>query len=135
MLPPFRELDPELERAERLLEAGSLGRGGLASVLAALPDEDAAAGELNETLARYGAVPRLRREGGRWRLVVLTERSPSGETAAAAAALAALVAAAGWERVKRCVVTGCGRPFVDRTNGRTRHRCGEHVRHTGSGPL
>ena len=128
VLPPFRELDPALARAERLLATNDALDGELAAVLAALPDEHAATERLNETLARTGAVPRLRHDGERWRLVVVGERLAAGEVAAAAVALAALVAATGWTRVKRCAVPGCGRPFVDRTNGRSRHRCGEHIR-------
>lgn len=124
-LPPFRELDPGLAAAERLLE---VGEPALAAVLGALPDEQAAADRLNDALAGSGATPRLRRDGVRWRVVVLPEGAGPGQVAGAAMALAALVAADGWARVKRCAVPGCGRPFVDRTNGRTRHRCHVHTR-------
>jgi predicted RNA-binding Zn ribbon-like protein len=126
VLPP--ELDPALTQAERLLATEDARYGGLVAVLAALPDELAATDRLNEALARTGAVPRLRRDGERWQLVVVGERPTAGEVAAAAGGLAALVAATGWTRVKRCTVPGCGRPFVDRTNGCSRHRCGEHIR-------
>ncbi|MCP2257939.1 CGNR zinc finger domain-containing protein [Streptoalloteichus tenebrarius] len=126
--PPFRELDPGLADAESLMASGG---GGLADVVAALPDELLAARRLNAVLARVGAAPRLCQEGARWRVVVVGDGDAGSRVAVAAGALALLVSATGWQRVKRCAAPGCAAAFVDRTNGRSRRRCAAHARGTG----
>ncbi|GAA0723525.1 hypothetical protein Drose_09770 [Dactylosporangium roseum] len=103
IVPPFRMLDPSLAGAARLPLLDEL--------IAALPDERRAAGRLNSALP----VLRLRLTGDRWRLVV---DEPF--------ALALLVVAGGWQRLKRCP---CGAPFVDRTAATTRRHCAAHLRH------
>jgi len=118
VVPPFRMLDPPLRRVERLLETR------LAGVCAALPDERLAALRLNEALVGLGAVPRLRRRGDAWWLTV----AGRDRDAEAVTALAVLVAAAGWRRLKRC--TRCGRPFLDRTAAITRRGCDRHLART-----
>ncbi|WP_410647775.1 hypothetical protein [Amycolatopsis sp. cmx-4-54] len=69
IVPPFRDLDPALEVAERLLAQGN---PWLAGVVSALPDERAAADRLNRILAGNGAAPRLVETGNGWRLVQVT---------------------------------------------------------------
>ncbi len=121
VVPPFRSLDPALAVAERLLAAGERR---LSTVAAALPDEHEAADRLNDVLASCGASPRLRADGGTWRVVHVAAERRDTELVVAASGLAALVAVAGWRRVKSC--ERCGTPFVDRTNGRTRRWCTPH---------
>lgn len=121
VVPPFRVLDPALGWAEARLGSG----GGLAAVCAALPDEALAAARLNAVLGGPGAAPRLLWRCDRWWLVV------DGPDAAAAWALAVLVAATGWGRVKRC--TRCGCPFLDRTAAATRLGCAFHVARPAAG--
>jgi hypothetical protein len=105
-------LDPALRRAEALLPTA------LADICAALPDERAAASRLNRALT--GATLRLTFWDARWHITI-TGRDARAE---AVAALAVLVAAGGWRRLKCCV--RCGRPFVDRTNGVSRRGCADH---------
>ena len=119
--PPYRVLDPALAHAERLLD------NRLSTVVSALPDEHAAAAALNDLLARCGASPRLRQAGDTWQVVHVAAVGRDMELASAACGLAALVAAAGWRRLKRCDT--CGDPFVDRTNGCTRRWCTRHRPH------
>jgi predicted RNA-binding Zn ribbon-like protein len=119
-LPPFRTLDPALATAERLL-----GDPRLFPVVAALPDEHAAAALLNAVLA--GAGVRLRAHAGAWRVVHVATAGRDTAMVVAAGGLADLVAVAGWRRLKRCVT--CGAPFVDRTNGCTRRWCTQHRPH------
>lgn len=114
-------------RAEALLSGG----GPLAGVLAALPDEAAAAKLLNAILAETGATPRLRWHGSGWRIVTLGGSRGSDQLAAAATELAELVAADGWRRVKRCAASGCRAGFVDGTNAASRRYCRAHSRHPG----
>jgi predicted RNA-binding Zn ribbon-like protein len=120
-LPPFRTLDPALAAAERLL---STRDRRLSTVVAALPDEVAAAALLNEVLASCGASPRLRATGTSWRVVHVATAGRDTELVVAAGGLADLVAVAGWRRLKNCDT--CGAPFVDRTNGCTRRWCTPH---------
>lgn len=120
-LPPFRTLDPALAAAERLLADGEVR---LSTVVSLLPDEPAAAESLNDVLAVCGASPRLRAVGVGWRVVHVAAAGQDTELVVAAGGLAALVAVAGWRRVKRCCT--CGAPFVDRTNGCTRRWCTPH---------
>ncbi len=120
-LPPFRTLDPALATAERLL---SNGDRRLSTVVFVLPDETAAAELLNEVLAGCGASPRLRATGTSWRVVHVAAAGRDTELVVAAGGLAALVAVAGWGRLKNCDT--CGAPFVDRTNGCTRRWCTPH---------
>lgn len=105
-------LDPALRRAGAMLPAV------LSDICAALPDERVAAIRLNRALA--GATLRLTFRDARWRITI-TGRDARAE---AVAALAILVAAGGWRRLKCCV--RCGRPFVDRTNGASRRGCADH---------
>jgi predicted RNA-binding Zn ribbon-like protein len=114
VVPPFRMLDPALRDAEALLTTA------LAEVCAVLPDERGATRRLNRVLRAAAGPPQLARDARGWRIVV-GGRDP---TAAAAAALATLVVAGGWRRLKRCA--RCGAPFVDRTNGVSRRGCDEH---------
>jgi predicted RNA-binding Zn ribbon-like protein len=120
IVPPFRALDPALAVAERLLPATRLS-----TVVLSLPDERAAAARLNEVLV--AARPRLRAVGGAWRVVYVATARGDAELVVAAGGLAALVAVAGWRRLKRCDT--CGTPFVDRTNGCTRRWCTPHRPH------
>jgi len=108
-------LDPGLRHAEALLATS------LAHVWSVLPDEPAAADRLNGALMSTGATPRLASRRGRWHIVVVGH-DPLAE---AVTALAVLVVAGGWHRLKRCA--HCGRPFVDRTAGATRLGCAEHL--------
>jgi predicted RNA-binding Zn ribbon-like protein len=117
-VPPFRTLDPALAATERQLTSG------LSTVVDALPDEPAATARLNALLAGLGVSPRLAASGDGWRVVHVTAADRTDELATAAAGLVALVAVAGWSRVKRCET--CAEPFLDRTNGRTRRWCGRH---------
>ncbi|WP_414941925.1 hypothetical protein [Amycolatopsis sp. cmx-11-51] len=121
IVPPFRDLDPALEVAERLLAQGN---SRLAGVAEALPDEHAAADRLNRILAGNGAAPRLVEAGNGWRLVNVASWPGCGDLVAGASGLAELVAFGGWRRIKRCAV--CARPFCDRTSGCSRRWCGEH---------
>lgn len=116
--PPYRVLDPALAVAEGLLATQ------LSTVVAALPDEHAAAASLNALLARSGASPRLHPAGDAWQVVHVATADRDSELVVAACGLATLVAAAGWRRVKNCDT--CGAPFVDRTNGCTRRWCTRH---------
>jgi predicted RNA-binding Zn ribbon-like protein len=50
---------------------------------------------------------------------------PESVAAEAVCALAVLVAATGWDRLKRC--TRCGRPFLDRTAAASRLGCERHL--------
>jgi predicted RNA-binding Zn ribbon-like protein len=115
-VPPFRTLDPALAVAERLLTAG------LSTVVAALPDELLAAARLNTLLAATSPRLTLTRQG--WQVIHV---GPAGELAVAAGGLAALVAVAGWSRLKCCET--CATPFLDRTNGRSRRWCAAHRPH------
>lgn len=124
VVPPFRALDPALGVAERLLSGGD---ARLSTVVALLPDEQAAAARLNEVLAGCGAGPRLRVDGGEWRVVYVAAARRDTELVVAAGGLASLVAVAGWRRLKCC--DRCGAPFVDRTNGCTRRWCTPHRPH------
>ena len=112
VVPPYRMLDPALRRAEALLPTA------FADICAALPDERAAARRLNRALT--GATLRLILRDGRWHVTVRARNA----RAEAVAALAILVAAGGWRRLKCCV--RCGQPFVDRTNGVSRRGCADH---------
>ena len=105
-------LDPALRRAEALLPTA------LVDICAVLPDERAAASRLNRALA--GATLRLTCRDGHWHITIRARDA----RAEAVAALAILVAAGGWRRLKRCV--RCGRPFLDRTNGVSRRGCVDH---------
>jgi predicted RNA-binding Zn ribbon-like protein len=118
-VPPFRILDPALAVAERLLPTR------LSTVVDALPDEPLAARRLNALLAdvRLRLVP----SGAGWRVVCVGTSTGADELSTAAGGLAALVAVAGWQRLKRC--ESCGEPFLDRTNGRTRRWCTTHRPH------
>jgi predicted RNA-binding Zn ribbon-like protein len=120
-VPPFRTLDPALSTAERLLSTG------LSTVVEALPDEALAARRLNAHLAsaRLVLVP----GSGGWRLACVDRTGSPSDLAEAAGGLAALVAVAGWTRLKRCET--CREPFLDRTNGRTRRWCTRHRPHGG----
>jgi hypothetical protein len=127
VVPPFRMLDPGLDLAERLLSGEP--RTPLSTVVIALPDEDAAAVRLNALLESLGVRPRLRRDGHGWRLAI--GEAPGGyssELAEAVTMLAVLVAATGWNRIRRCGHRGCSRPFVDRTMGATTRSCAQHRR-------
>ncbi|MDM4720232.1 hypothetical protein QTQ03_11840 [Micromonospora sp. WMMA1363] len=114
VVPPYRMLDPGLVYAETTLS------DTLAELCAALPDETNASHLLNQALLRAGATPQLIGRDGGWRVVVAGDNP----RAAAATALAVLVAAHGWGRLKRCF--RCGRPFIDRTNGVSRRGCTDH---------
>lgn len=118
-VPPFRTLDPALAAAERLLPSC------LSTVVLALPDEALAARRLNAHLAsaRLLLVP----GPAGWRLACVDRAGSPSDLAMAAGGLAALVAVAGWARLKRCET--CGEPFLDRTNGRTRRWCTPHRPH------
>ena len=118
-VPPFRTLDPALAAAERLLPTR------LSTVALALPDEALAARRLNAHLAstRLLLVP----GAAGWRLVCTGRPGAAPDLPEAAGGLAALVAVAGWTRLKRCET--CGEPFLDRTNGRTRRWCTRHRPH------
>ena len=118
-VPPFRALDPALAVAERLLPTR------LSTVVFALPNETLAARRLNAHLAsaRLLLVP----GPAGWRLACVPRTGSSAELSMAAHGLAALVAVAGWARLKRCET--CGEPFLDRTNGRTRRWCTPHRPH------
>ncbi|AIG80652.1 Hypothetical protein AJAP_39355 [Amycolatopsis japonica] len=126
IVPPFRDLDPALEIAERLLAQGN---PWLAGVVSALPDEPAAADRLNRILAGNGAAPRLVESGTGWRLVHVTARPGCGDLVAGASGLAELVAFGGWRRIKRCAV--CEQAFCDRTAGCSRRWCAGHRPHAG----
>ncbi|ANN14695.1 hypothetical protein SD37_02860 [Amycolatopsis orientalis] len=128
IVPPFRDLDPELELAERLLAQGNPWLDG---VVAALPDEPAAADRLNRILAGTGAAPRLRRAGNGWRVVHVTSWPGCGDLVAGASGLAGLVAYGGWRRLKRCAV--CAQAFCDRTSGCSRRWCSGHRPHAEPG--
>jgi predicted RNA-binding Zn ribbon-like protein len=119
-VPPFRTLDPALAVAERLLSTR------LSTVVDALPDEPLAASRLNALLA--GVRLRLVPSGAGWRVVYAGTSSRADELSTAAGGLAALVAVAGWHRLKRCET--CAEPFLDRTNGRTRRWCTSHRPHS-----
>jgi hypothetical protein len=108
-------LDPGLRHADALLATT------LADVCSVLPDEPAAAHRLNGALMSTGATPQLFRRHGRWHIIVIGH-DPLAE---AVTALAVLVVAGGWRRLKRCA--HCGHPFVDRTAGATRLGCAEHL--------
>jgi predicted RNA-binding Zn ribbon-like protein len=118
-VPPFRTLDPALAMAEQLLSTR------LSAVVSALPDESLAAGRLNALLADVRL--RLVSSGPGWRVVHVGASSRTDDLSVAAGGLAALVAVAGWHRLKRCET--CGEPFLDRTNGRTRRWCTPHRPH------
>lgn len=124
LVPPFRTLDPALATAEQLLSSGDRR---LSAVFDALPDEQAAATRLNEVLADCGAGPRLRVRDGVWQVVWVAAVARDTELVVAASGLAALVALAGWRRLKCCDV--CGTPYVDRTNGCSRRWCAAHRPH------
>lgn len=123
-------LDPGLGLAEELLAGEVPDRAiGLSKVVAALPDEDAAAVCLNNSLEILGVRPRLRRSQDGWRLAIgeASGGFPS-ELAEAVTMLAILVAATGWQRIGRCGHHDCGRPFIDRTMGATTRSCSRHRR-------
>lgn len=126
VVPPFRSLDPGLATAELLLDAPDVP---LRDVVAALPDEMKAAELLNRTLSTAGATPQLVRSGSSWRVMhrSAAPEQASGELADAAAAIAHLVAIAGWDRLKVCA--DCGVAFCDRTSGNNRLRCATHASH------
>ncbi|MGW4828486.1 hypothetical protein ACWEOG_12975 [Amycolatopsis japonica] len=126
IVPPFRDLDPALEIAERLLAQGN---PWLAGVVSALPDEHAAADRLNRILAGNGAAPRLVESGKGWRLVHVTAWPGCGDLVAGASGLAELVVFGGWRRIKRCAV--CAQAFCDRTAGCSRRWCAGHRPHAG----
>ncbi|MFB9179780.1 hypothetical protein ACFFX1_16700 [Dactylosporangium sucinum] len=101
---PYGMLDPALHAAA--------GTPLLPALVAALPDEEAAAALLNEALARPSLI-----RGRYWQLSL----DPP-------LALGLLVVAGGWHRLKQC---HCGTPFVDRTAGATRLHCPAHLRRPG----
>ncbi|MEV4540155.1 hypothetical protein [Micromonospora echinaurantiaca] len=122
VVPPYRMLDPGLALAEAMLV------NTLAELCAVLPDEERASKLLNEALLRAGSTPQLIGRDGQWRMVVAGQNPQ----AAATTALAVLVAAHGWRRLKRCA--RCGRPFIDRTNGVSRRGCTDHPSRPRGGP-
>ncbi|MFC7546012.1 hypothetical protein [Plantactinospora sp. GCM10030261] len=115
VVPPYRMLDPGLLLAETVLSET------LTELCARLPDERSASRLLNQALRSTGAVPQLTGRDGRWRVAV----AGSDPHAAATTAVAVLVAAGGWGRIKRCA--RCGVPFIDRTNGASRRTCVGHA--------
>ncbi|RSN53442.1 hypothetical protein DMH01_37590 [Amycolatopsis sp. WAC 04182] len=129
IVPPFRDLDPALEVAERLLAQGN---PWLTGVVSALPDEYAAADRLNRVLAGNGAAPRLVEVGNGWRLVQVPSWPGCGDLVAGASGLAELVVFGGWRRIKRCAV--CAQAFCDRTAGCSRRWCARHRPHAESRP-
>ncbi|WP_340685347.1 hypothetical protein LCL61_02680 [Amycolatopsis coloradensis] len=128
IVPPFRDLDPALEVAERLLAQGN---PSLAGVVSALPDEHAAADRLNRVLAGNGAAPRLVEAGNGWRMVQVASWPGCGDLVAGASGLAELVVFGGWRRIKRCAV--CAQAFCDRTAGCSRRWCAAHRPHAEPG--
>jgi predicted RNA-binding Zn ribbon-like protein len=62
-----------------------------------------------------------------WRVVHVDAAGESGDLVTAAGGLVALVAVAGWDRLRRCET--CAEPYLDRTNGRTRRWCARHRPH------
>lgn len=116
VVPPFRALDPALSVAESMLASC------LSTVVAALPDESLATARLNRLLADVRL--RLRPAAAGWCLVCVGASGGADELSTAAGGLAALVAVAGWSRLKRCEI--CAEPFLDRTNGRSRRWCTTH---------
>jgi predicted RNA-binding Zn ribbon-like protein len=120
-VPPFRALDPALAAAE-----GALGTS-LSTVVDALPDESLATVRLNVLLADARLRLVRARSGSGWQVAWVGASGRVDSVSTAAGGLAALVAVAGWSRVKRCEL--CAEPFVDRTNGRTRRWCTTHRPH------
>jgi predicted RNA-binding Zn ribbon-like protein len=112
IVPPYRMLDPALRDAAALRL--------LAELVDALPDERAAAERLDAELARRCGAPCLHYRDGAWHLCVHGDRR--------VVAVALLVAAGGWRRLKRCARNGCTAVFVDRTGAATRRHCQAHLR-------
>src|SRR5262245_62625973 len=109
VVPPFRALDPALATAERLLSAGD---PRLSAMVAALPDQHAAAARLNDVLATCGASPRLLATGDTWRVVHVAAASGDTDLVVAAGGIASLVVVGGWRRLKCC--DSCAVPHGDR---------------------
>ncbi len=83
---------------------------------------------LNAILADLGITLGLADTGGQWRVVLTIARDASTDEIRAAHAVALLVEADGWSRLKRCCHGRCPRTFLDATNAGTRTRCRLHTR-------
>lgn len=109
-VPAFVGLAGELRQVCEHLDAG---------------DVDAAAGRVNQLLARHSAHPHLAREDGRWQL----HHHPADAevvpmwTAITADALARLVADGQHDRIGRCSAPDCDRFYLDTTKNRSRRFC------------
>ncbi len=128
--PPFRALRPGLVQAEEHLNAtGSPAWGPRWRLLAdAMGDPAGCTLALNTILADLGITLGLADTGGRWRVVLTNTRHVSTDEIRAAHAVALLVEADGWNRLKRCCHRSCLRTFLDATNAGTRTRCQLHTR-------
>lgn len=120
---------PDFLALHELIEAAALNleRGALPHILDALPDQAVATLMLNMELEAATLWLEPDAAGNGWRLTSRprVERSRSFFDDAAFG-LARFVEVGGWHRVKRCAVTGCGRPYLDLTNGNLRRYCDDH---------
>lgn len=89
------------------------------------PDEDRVVETLNDVLADSGAVPRLARHDGRWRLHVTPPHLPPVRQLSAVAAMGLLgvVARHGLDRFHTCARTDCEAVFVDASRNGSRRYC------------
>lgn len=106
--------------------ARAIDRGAFQSILSALPAEAVATGLLNSYLAQLRLRLAWDTMSQTWRIRVSQGAEASSDADAALLGLAQLVEADGWQRVKRCQLVGCTKPFLDLTNGATRKYCDRH---------
>lgn len=83
---------------------------------------------LNDVLAGLGLGLRLGGTDSAWRVVITSASGAATDEVRAAHAVALLIEAGGWARLKRCQRRGCSHTFLDATNGATRTRCRLHTR-------
>lgn len=125
---PYRGLRGPLTRAEGLLNTRSGSLALWRRLADAVGDDEACCAAVNDLLAAGVHGLRILPDHGRWRVALLPSPGVEGEEVAALQALALLVEAGGWSRLRRCDRTGCEQLFLDWTNAGSRRVCRRHDR-------
>ena len=128
--PPFRALATGLADAEGDLNdtGGSRSAERWEPLARVIGNPSACTQALNDVLAGLGLGLRLSGADPGWRVVITGAPDVATDEVRAAHAVALLVEAGGWARLKRCQRRDCSRTFLDATNAGTRTRCRLHVR-------
>ena len=132
---PFRPLQPSLVMAEALLNgAPATHAARWRRLAAAVGNHPACTAAVDELLAVSLAGWRVAPVGDGVRVGLVPAPGTAAEELAALQAVVLLVQSTGWSRLKTCSRRGCGRVFLDWTNGETRRACRVHRTHAGRRP-